>query len=268
MNRPVDDGPHDQVPLLPGERFEVALDAQLGVVGSSATGENILTVTTHRAILLSSEPGKRTTALLPLSKLTGIEVVDVYRATERLPQGLLLLGAGVLFGWLSWTLVSVVLISLLVGGLPVLAAIYILTGWALPDQDGALVLHAGDYSLRHVLRSADARRDAHLVAQRLYELASAAGSEPAAVVPSEAASPQAEQAPLWPSVRPIMPFGLVPEPLSDPPSEPAIAPPAAATDAGGIEAGSAMEEAPQAADEQTAPEERGTVAPPSPWQPS
>ncbi|MCH8200163.1 MAG: sulfotransferase, partial [Chloroflexi bacterium] len=66
-------------------------------------------------------------------------------------------------------------------------------------------MHAGDYSLRHVLRSADARRDAHLVAQRLYELAAAAGSEPAPVVPSEAASPQAEQAPLWPSVEPITP---------------------------------------------------------------
>ena len=257
MNRPVDDGPHDQVPLLPGERFEVALDAQLGVVGSSATGENILTVTTHRAILLSSEPGKRTTALLPLSKLTGVEVVDVYRAAERLPQGLLLLGAGALLGWLSWIVVGVVLISLLVGGLPVLAAIYILTGYVLPDQEGALILHAGDYSLRHVLRSADARRDAHLVAQRLYELASAGGSEPAA----EAASPEAEQAPLWPSVEPIASFGPMP------PDEPATAPESAAEAGPTPEAGPRTEEAPPAADEQAA-EERGAAAPPSPWPPS
>ena len=263
MNRPVDDNPHDHVPLLPGERFDLALDAQLGVVGSSAAGENVLTVTTHRAILVTSEPGKRTTALLPLSKLTGVEVVDVHRAAERLPQGLLLLAAGVLLGWLSWIVVGVVLISLLVGGLPILAAVYMLTGYALPDQDGALVLHAGDYSLRHVLRSADARRDAHLVAQRLYELASAGGSEPEA----EVALPEAEQAPLWPTVEPIMPFGAVPGPSNEPADEPAMAPPAPETDAGGIETGSASAEAPPTADEQASPE-RGTATPPSPWPPS
>ncbi|MCH7483397.1 MAG: hypothetical protein IIC31_11305, partial [Chloroflexi bacterium] len=166
--------------LLPGERFDLALDARRGVVTASEAGENVLTVTTHRVILRSAEPGKRTTALLPLSKLTGVEVLDVYRATERLPQGLLLLAAGVLLGWLSWTIVGVVLISLLLGGLPVLAAIYILTGYVLPDQEGALVVHAGGYALRHVLRSADARRDAYLVAQRLYELAAVARSEPTA----------------------------------------------------------------------------------------
>ena len=263
MSRSLDDGPHDQVPLLPGERFDLALDAQRGVVNSSAVGENILTVTTHRVILLSSEPGKRTTALLPLSKITGVEVVDVYRATERLPQGLLLLAAGALLGWLSWIVVGVVLISLLVGGLPVLAAIYIIAGYALPDQDGALVLHAGDYSLRHVLRSADARRDAYLVAQRLYELASAAGTEPAAEVPS----PEAEQAPLWPPPEPVAPVGPTPtpsdEPVEVPSDEPAMAPQAGATDAGATEAGSTTEEAPIAEGGQAAPE-RGTAAPPSP----
>ena len=257
MSRPLDDRPHDQVTLLPGERFEVALDAQRGVVDSSAVGENLLTVTTHRAILLSSEPGKRTTVLLPLSKLTGVEVVDVYRATERLPQGLLLLAAGALAGWLSWIVVGVVLISLLVGGLPVLAAIYVLTGYALPDQDGALVLHAGDFSLRQVLRSVDARRDAHLVAQRVYELASAAGSEPAAAVPS----PEAEQAPLWPTVEPIA-YGSMPE-VAMPADEPAPAPQAGTTDAEAADAGSATQEAPLADGGQAA-SERGAAMPPSP----
>ena len=252
--------------LLPGERFDLALDARRGVVTSSEVGENVLTVTTHRAILLSSEPGKRTTALLPLNKLTGVEVVDVYRATERLPQGLLLLAAGGLLGWLSWMIFGVVLLSLLVGGLPVLAAIYILTGYALPDQDGALVLHAGDYSLRHVLRSADARRDAHLVAHRLYELASMAGREPVAEVPS----PEAEQAPLWPSPEPVVP--VAPPPWADaggravpaeaPADERPMAPEAGAAEAGAAEAGAAPEEALPAEGAQTAPE-RGTAVPPS-----
>ncbi len=203
--------------MLPGERFDLALDAQRGVVTSSEVGENVLTVTTHRAILLSSETGKRTTALLALSKLTGIEVVDVYRATERLPQGLLLLAVGALLAWLSWIILDVVLISLLLGGLPVLAAIYLLTGYALPDQDGALVLHAGNFSLRHVLRSADARRDAYLVANRLSELATTAGSGPEA----EAPAPEAEQAPLWPSAEPVAPSGE-PTPSDEPMTEEAL----------------------------------------------
>ena len=247
--------------LLPGERFDLAIDAQLGVVGSSAGGENVLTLTTQRAILLRTEPGKRTTVLLPLSKLTGVEVVDVYRATERLPQGLLLLGVGALAAWLSWIVVGVVLISLLVGGLPVLAAVYILTGYALPDQDGALVLHAGDYSLRHVLRSADARRDAYFVAQRLYELASAAGSETAAEVPApeaEVRSPEAEQAPLWPAPEPVTPVSP-PLARSD---EPATAP-----EAGSSDAGSTTDAAPLAEGGRAAAE-RETAAPPNPWQPS
>ena len=243
--------------MLPGERFDLALDAQRGVVTSSEVGENVLTVTTHRAILLSSETGKRTTALLPLSKLTGVEVVDVYRATERLPQGLLLLAAGALLGWLSWIIVNVVLLSLLVGGLPVIAAIYILTGYALPDQDGALVLHAGDYSLRQVLRSADARRDAHLVAHRLYELASTAASEPVA----KASAPEAEQAPLWPSPEPVLPFDSVASTRTDGPAAETEAP--SGEPAMGPEAGATTEDALSTEGRQTPPE-GGTVAPPSP----
>ena len=257
MSGSLDDGPHGQVTLLPGERFDLALDAQRGVVAASEAGENVLTVTTHRAILLSSAPGKRTTVLLPLSRLTGVEVVDVYRATERLPQGLLLLAAGALLGWLSWIIVSVVLISLLVGGLPVLAAIYILTGYALPDQDGALVLHAGDYSLRHVLRSADARRDAHLVADRVYELASMAGSEPAAKAPA----PEAEQAPLWPSPEPVVPVDSMASTHTDGPAAETEAP--SGEPPTGPEAGVPTEEALPAEGGQT-PQERGSVAPPSP----
>ena len=257
MSHTPDDGPHGQVTLLPGERFDLALDAQRGVVAASEVGENVLTVTTHRAILLSSSSGKRTTMLLPLSRLTGVEVVDVYRANERLPQGLLLLAAGALLGWLSWTIVSVVLISLLVGGLPVLAAIYILTGYALPDQDGALVLHAGDYSLRHVLRSADARRDAHLVADRVYELASMAGSEPVAKV----AAPEAEQAPLWPSPEPVVPADSMASTHTDGPTAETEAP--SGEPPTRPEAGATAEEAIPSEGAQT-PSERGSMAPPSP----
>ena len=200
MSGPIDDPASPQVPWLPDERFELALDDRRGVVTSTEAGENLLTVTTHRAILRRSEPGKRTIALLPLGRLTAIEVVDIHRAAERLPQGLVLLGVGALIAWVSWVVVGVMVISLLIGGLPVLAAIYILTGYAFPDQDGALVLHADSFSMRHPLRTESARKDAYLVAHRLSELASLNGGAPAP--PAEEPAPAtaaAPGAPGWPA---------------------------------------------------------------------
>ena len=194
MSRLPDDGPYGQVPWLPDERFDMALDAHRGVVTSPTEGENVLTITTHRAILLTQEAGKRTTGLLPLGKLTGVEVIDVSRAVERLPKGLLLLALGAVLGWLSWVVVDVLFVSLVVGGLPVLASIYMLTGYAFPDQEGALVLHTGGYVLRQPLRSADARRDAYLIAHRLSELMEAGGASTAREGASRAVE---EHTPLW-----------------------------------------------------------------------
>ena len=194
MSRLPDDGPYGQVPWLPDERFDMALDAHRGVVTSPTEGENVLTITTHRAILLTQAAGKRTTGLLPLAKLTGVEVIDVSRAGERLPKGLLLFALGALLGWLSWVVVGVLVVSLVVGGLPILASVYMLTGYAFPDQEGALVLHTAGYVLSQPLRSADARRDAYLVAHRLYELMEAGG---ASTVPEGAPQVVEDPPPLW-----------------------------------------------------------------------
>jgi hypothetical protein len=179
LSRLADDSPERQIPWLPGERFELALDSRKGAVTSSATGRNLLTVTTHRAILLGAGGGKRTTSLMPLDRLTGIEVVDVSRPTERLTQGLIVLGVGVIIGWLSWAVVGVALISLIVGGLPVLAAVYMLAGYVFPDEDGEFVLHAGGHVMRQPLLSENSRRDAYLVAHRLYELMAKPEAPPA-----------------------------------------------------------------------------------------
>ena len=162
---------------LPGERWEMGLDARLGgVTPPPSDRRNMLMVTSHRAILTSHRGGKRTTSLLPLEKLTGIEVVDVSRPSGRLLQGLLFLGIGLLLG-IGINIVvkaNTTLFVVVGGGLPTLVGVYLLAAYFFPDQQGELVLHAGVHTVRMPLLSASARRDAHLVAHRLSELSFAA----------------------------------------------------------------------------------------------
>ena len=177
-----------QVTWLPNERFEIALDARLGALTRPGGSANTLTVTSQRAIRVDTRSGRRRTLLLPLSRITAIEVVDVSRPSERLTQGLIVLGAGFVLVWISWVVFATALVSLLVGGIPVLVGVYVLAGYAFPDGEGELVLHASGLTLRQPVLSADARRDAYVVAHRIAELAAGAGpAEPDAAAVPEAA---------------------------------------------------------------------------------
>ena len=178
MSFPADDSADQQVPWLPAERFEIALDAEIGASSAPppTAGRDLLVVTNHRAIKTGESGGARTTSLLPLTGMTGIEVVDISRSPDRLTQGLLALAVGIVLGWVSWIVAGVPLISLIIGGLPLLAAVYLLSGYAFPDAEGELVLHSGGQSVRLPLRTKDSRRDAYLVAHRLYELLTAAST--------------------------------------------------------------------------------------------
>jgi hypothetical protein len=182
-----------QMPWLPGERFELALDAERGALHEPRGGQHVLTLTNHRAIKLSASASQRTTAVVPLARLSAVEVQDVSRPSAKLSQGLVLAGVGVFLAWLSWMITGVLLVPLLLGGLPLLAAVYLLSAYAFPDAEGELVLHAEGYTLHQPLRTADARRDAYLVAHRIYELMAAVSI--AAPAPTDAqAAPAPEPA--------------------------------------------------------------------------
>ena len=99
-----------------------------------------------------------------------MEVLTVSRPSERLGQGMLLLVVGAALGLISWSVIGVPFVSLLLGGLPVLVAVYVLAGWAFPDGEGELRLYAQGHVITQPLRGSNAKRDSHLVAQRLYEL--------------------------------------------------------------------------------------------------
>ena len=186
---------HEGLVWLPGERLEVALDSRTGAVAPEAVGRSSLMVTTHRAIKVGLDGGKRTTSITPLDRVSAVEVTDTGRPTERLAQGLIFMGAGALLGWISWVVLGVALVSLLIGGLPILASVYMLAAFAFPDEDGELTLYAGTHVVRQPLLSAVARRDAYAVAQRIYELTVApAAATPGVETPSSSPAYAGEDA--------------------------------------------------------------------------
>ena len=184
MSHYAQESPERQIPWLPEERFELALDSHQGSIKSSAAGNDTLTVTTLRVIRVGRQGGVRTTAILPLDRLTAVEVSDVERDNARLVKGLVALAIGVALGWITWAILAVTLISLLVGGLLILTAVFLLSGYVFPDEKGALMLYANGYMLRQPLLTSQSRRDAYLVAHRLYELMSV--TSPAVAVPGVA----------------------------------------------------------------------------------
>jgi hypothetical protein len=155
---------------LPGERFELALDSQRGMLTNPSSDGSVVTVTNQRAIHQSAKSGKRITGVLSLGRLSGMEVIDVGRPSQRLGQGLLAIGAGVVLGVLAWALFSETLFVLILGGLPALMGVYLLSGYIFPDEAGELTLYAGSYTMRLPLLTENARRDAYLVANRITEL--------------------------------------------------------------------------------------------------
>lgn len=180
-----------QIPWLPDERFELALHSQQGVLTNPTAGPDVLTLTTLRAIRRGGRSGRHTTTVISLRALSGVEVVDFARAPERLTQGLVVLGIGLIVAWISWIIFATALITLLVGGVPILVGVYLLAGYAFPDDDGELVLHSPGFSIHQPLLTPDARGDAYLVAHRVFELA-ASLSGPA---PTPSSAPDVAQAP-------------------------------------------------------------------------
>jgi len=179
------ESPERQIPWLAGERFELALDSHEGTINASTVGKDTLTVTTRRVIRLGRRGGVRTTAVVPLDRLTAVEVLDVERDTGYLAQALLALVIGAALAWIVWMIFETRLFSLISGGVPTLVAVFLITRYVFPDDDGALLLHTSGYTLRQPLLSSESRRDAYLVAHRVYELMSVTAPPVPVVAPIE-----------------------------------------------------------------------------------
>ena len=161
----------EHVPCLPDERIEFVFDARAGLLDERAPGGDALIATNLRLVRVGAGHGSRVLTMLPLSNISAVEAVDTGRALDKLGQGILLLAVGFALGGGSWVVLGVQALSVLLGGLPMLAGVYALAGWAFPDTEGQLRVHTFGQVFAQPLRSSAARRDAPEAAARLYSLA-------------------------------------------------------------------------------------------------
>ena len=159
-----------RVPLLPGESIEMVFDARNGLVSESDPRGEALVVTSERVVQDGVAEGARVVSMFPLQDLSAVEVSDTGRSFERLAQGVTLVAVGLVLGGLSWFILEIQVLSVILGGLPILAGIYMLTGWAFPDTEGALHLYAPGHAIALPLRSPAARESVYAAMRRIYEL--------------------------------------------------------------------------------------------------
>ncbi len=181
-----------QVPLIPGEIVEVVFDAQGGLVDEMAPRTDALVVTNERVVRDGVANGARVVSMFPLRELAAMEVADNGRSFEKLGQGIVLVAAGLILGGLSWFILEIQVLSVILGGLPILAGIYMLTGWAFPDNEGALQLYAPGHAIALPLQSAAARESVYTAMQRIYELRWGGQPEPRTEEPTQMFAPPAE----------------------------------------------------------------------------
>ena len=155
---------------MQGETIEVVFDAQGGLGAEPTPHTDALVVTNERVVRDGVADGARVVSMFPLRELAAMEVADNGRSFERLGQGIVLVAAGLVLGGLSWFILEIQVLSVILGGLPILAGIYMLTGWAFPDTEGALQLYAPGHAIALPLRSAAARASVYAAMQRIYEL--------------------------------------------------------------------------------------------------
>ncbi|MXY59404.1 MAG: hypothetical protein F4Y96_02690 [Chloroflexi bacterium] len=158
-----------QVPLMQGETVEVVFDAQGGLVAEPAPRTDALVVTNERVVRDGVADGARVVSMFPLRELAAMEVADNGRSFEKLGQGIVLVAAGLILGGLSWFILEIQVLSVILGGLPILVGIYMLTGWAFPDNAGSLQLYAPGHAIALPLQSAAARESVYTAMQRIYD---------------------------------------------------------------------------------------------------
>ena len=159
-----------RVPLLPGESIEMVFDSRNGLVSESNPRGEAVVVTSERVVRNGVAEGGRVVSMFPLQDLSAVEISDSGRSFERLAQGITLISVGLVLGGLSWFILEIQVLSVILGGLPILAGIYMLTGWAFPDTEGALNLYAPGHAIALPLRSAVAREGVYAAMRRIYEL--------------------------------------------------------------------------------------------------
>ena len=156
--------------LLPGEEFELALDADGGVSFHPPEEDEVLLLTTVRVIHIGRQEGRRVVTEVPLSRLDGAEVRQVERSPQRLYTSTFILAIGLILAIGIWVLLDVPLLALIVGGIIAIVGLWMLLGYLLDEEEGHLCFFAGTRTVRLPLSSHDSAQGAYQLIQRFFEL--------------------------------------------------------------------------------------------------
>lgn len=170
LKKPSKSGATDSIQLLPDEVLELTLDSRNGIMPTPTLSWGALILTSHRIIRHASDNAKNVSTILPLAKVTGVEIVDSKEPVSRLLQGLGAFAVGILLALLSWNILNVGLISLLVGGIPLIVSVYILAGYFFPEYESELVVSTAGSAVKHPLVTARAKADSLTAIDQLWKL--------------------------------------------------------------------------------------------------
>ncbi|MBI2871619.1 MAG: DinB family protein [Chloroflexi bacterium] len=188
--------------LLPDEEFEFALDARGGLATQPVALQEGLVLTNARVVWVGRKKGRQATLMAPLHRVEAVEMSGMDRNPQRLGQGLVLLGGGLLLAFLIWVVLEVPPLALILGGIPAVVGVYLLLEYLLGEEQGELTVHAGSQSLRLVLISSQSAVGAYTLAQRLLELLT--GSSAAQVAEPPSPQPHPEHTELSPERRELL----------------------------------------------------------------
>ena len=152
------------------ENFQLGFDPRNGIVAPVKELANSIVVTPFGVSVSLKTDGAHTSATIPLNSISGIEIREPIRSRRRFYQGISLLLGGLALGFTAWVLLELFLLVLITGGIPIVASIYILTGFAFPDSQDELILHSLGGTFRLPLETDRAKLDSHEFSRHLGEL--------------------------------------------------------------------------------------------------
>jgi hypothetical protein len=155
--------------LLETEEFRFGIDSIKGTIDyPDEAGIDSILLTNLRVLKLGRTSESVTSTAVPIQQITSIDVVKVTKSNAKLLQSFALMLVGVSLSALSWLLLDVMAITIILGGLPTLAGIYLFSGWAIPDAKNELILYSNQQAISQSLQTKESELAAHQFLLNFY----------------------------------------------------------------------------------------------------
>lgn len=167
----------NHAPLLENEDFKLGFDSIKGIINSpSEAGLNSILLTNLRVLKLGKSSESIIASVVPLQSISGADVVAISKSNVKLFQSLVLIFIGLSISLFSWVLLDVMALTLIFGGLPTLAGIYLISGWAMPDSENSLTFYTHHQTINLPLSTKESQLAVHQFLLNFYTHYFASGS--------------------------------------------------------------------------------------------